>query len=58
MGDEADYLESQSDGFEGCVHTCKRCGKQNLKWNEGPPWRLCDELGNIHVCEKKKAKKK
>ena len=27
MGDEADYLNSQSDGFEGCVHTCKRCGK-------------------------------
>ena len=57
MGDEADALNDLYDGFEGCVHKCKRCGQKGLRWGDGPPWRLEDENGVIHTCTKKKAKK-
>lgn len=63
MGDEADYLESQSDGgasddfwknHEPNAIVCKYCGKGGLHWGhtrEG--YRTFEQDRSIHTCTKK-----
>jgi hypothetical protein len=57
MGDEAEALYGVEDMFDPSTNiVCKRCGHVGLHW-EGPPWRLFDCYGQMHVCKTKNKRK-
>lgn len=52
MGEEADALSDQTD--ETDVIRCERCGAEGLVWEKTHRgWRLYDEAGHIHTCQRK-----
>ena len=52
MGEIADLYNYGYEGEnEGDRVTCRRCGEQDLEWQETPKgWRLAKD-GVLHVCD-------